>query len=373
MAEITVRTDGGEYRVHIGRGILERELADDIARLRPQRVVVVSHPSIYDLHGKRLYAALQDGMDDAAKVNEFLFPQGEDSKNLKTLEEGYGMLLACGITREDLVLAFGGGVVGDLAGFLAATYMRGMPYVQVPTTLMAMVDSAIGGKVGVDLPGAKNMVGAFHRPLAVYSDVSFLHTLPERELRSGLAEVAKYGFLYDSDLLATLESWEQGLPGETCDLAEMIAICAGHKARVVEADEHDLRGVRAMLNYGHTFGHALESACGYGRLRHGEAVAVGMIMAARLSELIGLCEEGLYDYHQRVLMPILGGGARDINAGRERIIFDMQADKKKGKGLRFVLLEGPQVPRLVEAVAMRTVEAAVEETLETLRRVDPCL
>jgi 3-dehydroquinate synthase len=372
MAEIRVSTPGGKYPVYIGRGVIERELAGDIARLQPQGAVVVSHPAIRDLHGHRLRTALQSGSGDVVKSHEFLFPQGEESKNLETVEAGYGMLLACGITREDLLLAFGGGVVGDLAGFLAATYMRGMRYVQVPTTLMAMVDSAIGGKVGVDMPGAKNTVGAFHQPRGVYSDVSFLQTLPERELRSGFAEVAKYGFLYDQKLLAMVEGWG-GLPGETCDLAEVIALCAGHKARVVRADERDLKGERAMLNYGHTFGHALESACGYGRLRHGEAVAVGMIMAARLSELIGLCEGGLWDYHRCVLVPILGGGARDVTAKREAIMADMQADKKKGRSLRFVLLEGLQASRLVEAVEMRAVEAAVEETLEKLRRADPCL
>ena len=373
MAEITVRTDGGEYPVHIGREIVERKLAADIARLRPHRVVVVSHPPIYDLHGKRLYAALQGGMGGAAKINEFLFPQGEESKNLKTLEDGYCALLEFGITREDLLLAFGGGVVGDLAGFLAATFVRGMPYIQVPTTLMAMVDSSIGGKVGIDLQGAKNAVGAFHQPLAVCGDASFLSTLPERELRSGLAEVAKYGFLYDRELLRATEDFKRGLPGEAYDLTEIISTCAGHKARVVGMDEYDITGERAMLNYGHTFGHALESACGYGRLRHGEAVAAGMIMAARLSELIGLCEEGLCAYHQQVLMPILGEGARNIDVERERLISDMQSDKKRGESLRFVLLEGLQEPRLVEAVAMREVESAVEETLETLRRADPCL
>jgi len=206
----------------------------------------------------------------------------------------------------------------------------------------------------------------------VYSDVSLLCTLPERELRSGLVEVAKYGFLYDQGLLTTLEDWE-GLPTKTGDLCRVIAACAGHKARVVEADEYDLKGERAMLNYGHTFGHALESACGYGKLRHGEAVAVGMIMAARLAEITGLCGEGLFAYHRRVLMTLLGTGTWDIPAEKETIISDMQADKKKGGSLRFVLMRGLQEPCLVESVETGAVEAAVEETLETLRRADPCL
>ncbi len=372
MAEVRVRTSKGEYPVHVGRGILEEVLPGNIAQIRPRRVAVVSHPAIYGMHGGKLQAILGNAADGGAKSCLFLFPQGEESKNLRTLEEGYNALLACGMTREDLLLAFGGGVVGDLGGFLAATYMRGIRYAQLPTTLMAMVDSAIGGKVGVDMPGAKNAVGAFHHPTAVYGDTSFLSTLPEREMRSGLAEVAKYGFLYDPELLATVEGWE-GLPGDECDLSEVIATCVGNKARVVEADELDLKGERAMLNYGHTFGHALESACGFGRLRHGEAVAVGMIMAARLAEILGLCSEGLSAYHRRLLLPILGDAVRDMPMEREAIFSSMQADKKKGASLRFVLLEGLQAPRLVEMIEMKAVETAVDETLEILRRSDTCL
>ncbi|MEW6553162.1 MAG: 3-dehydroquinate synthase [Actinomycetota bacterium] len=372
MAEIKVKTGTGEYTVHIGQGVVEGVLAEDVARLRPRTIMLVSHPDIYEMYGGRLRDVLQGGEAGRVRPCHFLFPQGEENKSLKTLEDGYNALLATGVNREDLLVAFGGGVVGDLAGFMAATYMRGMPFLQVPTTLMAMVDSSIGGKVGVDMPGAKNMVGAFHQPLGVYSDVSFLRTLPERELRSGLVEVAKYGFLYDQGLLKVLEGWK-GLPGEQDDITEVIAACAGHKARVVGADERDTRGERAMLNYGHTFGHALEAACGYGTLRHGEAVAVGMLMAARLAELMGFSGEGLGAYHRRVLLPILGGGARDIAPEREAVISAMRADKKKGEKLRFVLLEGLQAPFLADAVDMGAVEAAVDETLDTLRRADPCL
>jgi 3-dehydroquinate synthase len=372
MAEITVRTAGGEYQVHIGRDILERGLAGYLSRVVPHRVAVVTHPRIYELHGRRLRAALDAADAGRPQVYDFLFEEGEENKNLYTLESGYKRLLESGITREDLLLAFGGGVVGDLAGFLAATYMRGIRYLQVPTTLMAMVDSAIGGKVGVDLPGAKNAVGAFHQPLAVYADLVVLDTLSERELRSGLAEVVKYGFLYDAELLKKVEGWERGLPERSGDLGETIARCASHKAAVVSADERDLSGERAMLNYGHTFGHAIESACGYGELRHGEAVAIGMIMAARLAEMIGLSGEGLYDLHRRVLLPVLRGGPARVHLERARIEADMNADKKKGRQLRFVLLEEPQAPRLLEAVAEKCVADTVEETLEMLRGEEIC-
>ncbi len=395
MAEIQVRAAGGVYPVHVGREVLERHLAGDLARFAHGRVAVVSHPSLLGLHGQRLNNALEAGLGGLDRVTFFLFPAGEENKSLETLAEGYEVLLAGGIGREDTLLAFGGGVVGDLGGFLAATFMRGIRYAQVPTTLMSMVDSAIGGKVGIDLPGAKNAVGSFHQPLAVYSDVDFLATLPEREMRSGLAEVAKYGLLYDQGLLRSLEAMMKELPRDRSGLgvgqgplrglekmAEggqrdgaglegIIARCAALKAGVVEADERDLGGKRAMLNYGHTFAHALESACGYGNLRHGEAVAVGMMMAARLAEIIGLCEQDLSGHHLRVLRPLIGKGKICAGIDRERILSDMKKDKKKGESLRFVLLEEPQKPRLVEGVPPEAVVSAVEETLEYLRRADP--
>ncbi len=370
MEEIPVRTPGGEYPVIIGRGLYGKELAGGLERLRPARVALASHPRIFALHGERLETALGVGTKNGAEPLTFLFPEGEENKNLRTLEDGYRALAAGGINRGDVLLAFGGGVVGDLAGFLAATYMRGIRYLQLPTTLMSMVDSAIGGKVGIDLPGAKNAVGSFHQPQAVYCDIETLETLPARELRSGLAEVAKYGFLYDARLLGVMEAWPERLPGTADDLAGIIAACAAHKARVVGIDERDLGGVRAMLNYGHTFGHAIESACGYGTLRHGEAVALGMMMAARLAERTGTAREELYGLHREVLMPLLGEEALLVEPDPARVMADMQADKKRGETLRFVLLEAPQSPKLVEDVPESLVKSVVMETLEELRRAE---
>jgi len=250
MAEIQVSTGGGGYRVHIGQGVIERDLARGISRMSPGGVTVVSHPSIYAKHGRRLQDALEAALKHREDISLYLFPEGEENKCLKNLEKGYRAMLKSGVNREHILVCFGGGVVGDLAGFLAATYMRGMRYVQAPTTLMAMVDSAIGGKVGVDLPGAKNAVGAFYQPQAVYSDIDLLDTLPERELRSGLTEVVKYGFLFDEKLLESVEAWGGEIPARGRDLGEIIDTCVAHKARVVSADERDLSGERALLNYG---------------------------------------------------------------------------------------------------------------------------
>jgi 3-dehydroquinate synthase len=367
MAEVQVHTAGGEYTVYIGRRVYEGELVETMRRLRPGKTAILSHPSIDRMHGRRLRAAVAALSSTAAEPLSFLFPEGEENKNLQTLEKAYVALLSGGVVREDVVLAFGGGVVGDLAGFAASTYMRGIRFLQIPTTLMAMVDSSVGGKVGVDLPGAKNAVGSFYQPQAVISDLEVLDTLPEREFRSGLAEVVKYGFLYDENILETMEGWTAGMPEADAELEDLIARCVEHKARVVTLDELDLRGERAMLNYGHTFGHALESAAGYGRLRHGEAVAMGMLMAARASEMSGLAGSGLMEMHRKAILPVLGEVRLPSDLGPKRILADMQADKKKTRGLRFVLLEGPRKPHLVESLSEEIVRKAVSETLEELK------
>lgn len=367
MAEIQVHTVGGEYPVHIGHRAYESELLETLQRLAPLQMMIFSHPSIDGLHGRRLREALMGTQKKAAQPLSFIFPEGEESKNLQTLEKAYMALMKSGISREDVILAFGGGVVGDLAGFVASTYMRGIRLLQLPTTLMAMVDSSVGGKVGVDLPGAKNAVGSFYQPQAVMSDLDVLDTLPERELRSGLAEVLKYGFLYDQSILETTRGWIAGLPEAGSDLEGLIARCVEHKARVVALDELDLKGDRAMLNYGHTFGHALESAAGYGRLRHGEAVAIGMLMAARASEMYGLAGSGLTAMHREAVIPILAEVAPPPDLDPQRILADMQADKKRSGGLRFVLLEALQKPHLVESLPQEIVNKAVIDTLEGLK------
>lgn len=361
--EIIVRTGGGEYPVLVGRGTYEEALPGLLRRLDPGRVAVISHPSLRKMYGDRLEAVLRSEGIPGKEPLWFTFPEGEEHKNLRTVEEGYRVLLREGITREDVILAFGGGVVGDLAGFIAATYMRGIRYLQLPTTLMSMVDSSIGGKTGVDLPEGKNAVGTFYQPEGVVIDVRVMETLPEREVRSGLAEVAKYGFLYDPEIMEVMEGWPEGLPGPGYDFSELIARCVKHKAAVVEEDERDTAGVRAMLNYGHTFGHALESSTGYRRLRHGEAVALGMLMAARLSENWGLAETDLWGKHRRILFPLLRCARPPENLPPKMVLEAMEADKKKGKTLRFVLLARWQDPRLVESPPEDMVERVIGEVL----------
>lgn len=367
MAEIQVKYSAGEYTVLIGTDLYEDELPAMIGRMSPPAVAVVSHDSIMQLHGERLHDGISTACSGEKRVFQYLFEEGEENKNLRTVVDGYGTLLAAGLNREGLIIAFGGGVVGDLAGFLAATYMRGTGLIQVPTTLMAMVDSSIGGKVGVDLPGAKNAVGTFYQPQAVLSDVDVLGTLPERELLGGMVEIAKYGFLYDEKLLGVIGEWKGGLPLREGELSAVIADCVRHKADVVNLDERDKTGDRALLNYGHTFGHALESAAGYGTLRHGEAVGIGMMMAARLSELCGLARRDLLECHRKVLMPVLKDVALPEGLDVDLVMNDMRSDKKSGYALRFVLLRDLQEPRLVESPGEGLARQAVAEILQLIR------
>jgi 3-dehydroquinate synthase len=370
MERLDVNIPGREYPVYVGRGIYGEILEGLLQGLRPRRVVVVSHPSILESHGQYLLEALAAHKGSPVEVLTFTFPEGEERKNLQTLEEGYRFLLNSEVTREDVLVAFGGGVVGDLAGFLASSYYRGIPYLQIPTTLMAMVDSSVGGKVGVDLPGAKNAVGAFYQPQAVVCDVEVLQTLPPREYGSGLAEVAKYGFLFDQDLLEELEMSQPLSPRSEIDHVAMVARCAAHKAKVVASDERDVSGERALLNYGHTFGHALESATHYRLLRHGEAVAIGMIMAAGAAVRAGMAGPELQEMHRKILKPLLGEVDLPAGLGSAALMEDMKADKKRGEEIRFVLLKGLQMPRLVDSLAEEIVEEAITEVIAEMRRAE---
>lgn len=367
MQRVKVNLQGRGYPVYVGRNIYREVFKDILTGLRPGKVVVVSHPSIMKLHGEAIIKALEDVKRRQAGVSVFTFPEGEEGKNLRTLERGYLFLLKAEVNREDLLIAFGGGVVGDLGGYLSSSYYRGIRYLQVPTTLMAMVDSSVGGKVGVDLPGAKNAVGAFYQPEAVICDVEMLRTLPSREYRSGLAEVAKYGFLFDQELLEILKGSTPDLLETGVDPAFLVARCVEHKARVVALDERDVSGERALLNYGHTFGHALESATSFRSLRHGEAVAAGMIMAAKVSVGSGLARPEMVEEHEGVLRPLLEKVRLPAELTAPDILEDMRKDKKRAEGLRFVLLRGLQRPCLVETLAMEIIERVVEEVIAEIR------
>lgn len=266
---------------------------------------------------------------------------GEKTKSLPVVSELYEQMVAMKADRRTVVVAVGGGVIGDAAGFLAATYNRGVPFVQVPTTLLADVDSSVGGKVGVNLAAAKNLIGSFYQPLGVFIDTSVLSTLPDRDYRSGLAEVVKYGVILDADFFEFLEQNVSGINArEPSVLRHMIARSCQLKADVVEKDEFERTGLRAVLNYGHTYAHAFEAIAGYGELLHGEAVAVGMIYASRLAEKRGLISPEITARQRRLLQQI--GAMTELPDpaafSRDEILTKMRLDKKTvGGQLRFIL------------------------------------
>ena len=278
--EVAVELGTRRYPIRIGSGLLARADWGDVIRGRD--VLIVSDTNVAPLYLAKVEAALQD-----RRVGTLILPPGEQEKTLARFGEAIAALAEMRANRDATIVALGGGVVGDLAGFAAACWMRGIAFVQLPTTLLAMVDSSVGGKTAVDLPQGKNLVGAFHQPSAVIADIDTLATLPPRELRAGLAEIVKYGAIRDPAFFAWIEKHAaELLAGDTSVLTEAVERSCRHKAEIVARDETE-QGERALLNFGHTFGHALETASGYGELLHGEAVAIGMVMAARLSAALG--------------------------------------------------------------------------------------
>ncbi|MCL4801483.1 MAG: 3-dehydroquinate synthase [Burkholderiales bacterium] len=332
----TVRIALGErgYDIHIGRGLLAR--AGLIAEVLPQpRVAVVTNATVGPLYLDALTAALGGA---GVAVVPVVLPDGEQHKNWETLNLVYDALLANRCDRGTTIVALGGGVVGDTAGFAAATYQRGVPFVQVPTTLLAQVDSSVGGKTGINHPRGKNMIGAFHQPSLVLADIDVLRTLPERELRAGLAEVIKHGVIRDAAFFGWLEANVDRLVArETDALAHAVRRSVEIKAEVVALDERET-GPRALLNFGHTFGHAIETGLGYGDWLHGEAVAAGMVMAAELSARTGLIA-GADVARLRALLARAGLPVEAPALPAQRMLELMQVDKKALRGrVRFVLL-----------------------------------
>lgn len=326
------------------------------APLRGRHALVVSDGNVSPLYGRHVADALRRARPDA-QIDSFVLPPGEGSKTLGWFAEVIDALAETGATRDACIYALGGGVVGDLAGFAAACWMRGIDVVQLPTTLLAMVDSSVGGKTAIDLPQGKNLVGAFHPPRAVLADTATLASLPARELSAGLAEVVKYGAIADAGFFDWLDANSAALlAGDDAVLTEAIARSCAHKAAIVERDPFE-HGERALLNFGHTFGHAIEVEQGFdGRdghgLNHGEAVAVGMVLAARLSHALGLSPESdttrLRELLQRLSLPVDLPAGLDANA----LLARMRLDKKaQASGLRFVLWDGLGRARLVLGVA----------------------
>ncbi len=286
--EVPVQLGARSYAIRIGSGLLGETEAWPSPSGGPRTALLVTDSHVGPLYADRV----QNTMTAAGwRVAAAEIPAGEASKDGAHLFILYESALAAGLTRADTVVALGGGVVGDLAGFLAATYMRGIRLIQAPTSLLAMVDSSVGGKTGINLPQGKNLVGAFHQPALVLADTDTLRTLPRREYRSGLAEVVKYGIIRDAEFFRRLEAGRAGLADGQRELLEpVIARCCAIKAEVVAADERE-SGPRAILNFGHTLGHAIEQVTGYGRYLHGEAIAIGMVYAARLSARLGRLPE----------------------------------------------------------------------------------
>ncbi len=360
----TVEVGGAQpYRIAIGTGLLD-DGAALAAHVRGRHVLIVSDTHVAPLYAQRLAATLQSQLP-LARVIVTCVPAGEAAKTL----EGFGGLMReladLGATRDACVFALGGGVVGDLAGFAAACWMRGIDVVQLPTTLLAMVDSSVGGKTAVDLPQGKNLVGAFHPPRAVFADITTLHTLPVRELRAGFAEVIKYGAILDApfldwlDLNAGLLLAADESASTRAALTEAIARSCAHKAAIVMRDPRE-HGERALLNFGHTFAHAIETAQGYGGCNHGEAVSIGMVLAARLSTALGMAPDTdcvrLRALLSRFGLPVCLPANVEAGALLERMRLDKKA---RAGGVRFVLWERAGAAKVVADVA----EAAVLEVL----------
>lgn len=323
------------YAIDIGAGLLDEASAFE-GLPRAAAALVVTNDIVAPIYLQRLKQSLAPHY---ATVLEVVLPDGEAHKTWETLNLIFDALLGAGCDRKTVLFALGGGVVGDMTGFAAAAFMRGVPFVQVPTTLLAQVDSSVGGKTAINHPLGKNMIGAFYQPQRVVCDLGTLDTLPPRELSAGLAEVIKYGPIADADFLDWIEAHLSALlERDAAALVHAVARSCEIKASVVGADERE-GGQRAVLNFGHTFGHAIEAALGYGQWLHGEAVGCGMVMAADLSARLGLVEAGFVQRLQR-LVSRAGLPVRAPHIGLDRFMQLMRVDKKAEAGaIRFVVIE----------------------------------
>ena len=334
MESLSVALGSRSYPIHIGAGLIG-SASLYAPHLKGGSAAIVTDKVVAPLYLQTVKEAL-----GRARVTEIVVPEGEQAKSWQTLNRVFDALLKARCGRDTLVVALGGGVIGDLAGFAAAVYQRGVAFVQVPTTLLAQVDSSVGGKTAINHELGKNMIGAFHQPRAVISDVATLDTLPERELRSGIAEVIKHGLALDAAFVEWLEgNMEALLARERDSLIHAVRRSCELKARIVAEDEREA-GARALINFGHSFGHAIEAGTGYGAWLHGEAISAGMVMATELSERLGNIEKNevarVRELLKRAGLPVNGPALAP-----ERLLELMALDKKAAKGkTRFVLLEG---------------------------------
>lgn len=357
MERVRVEVPGHGYEVTIAQGLLEEAWAHLPDLPGAHRAFVIADATV----AAHYLEPLERGLGARGLETVHLgVPEGEEAKTLQTMTALQRQLATQEAHRDEPVIALGGGATGDLAGFVAATYMRGIPFVQVPTTLTAQVDAAIGGKTAVNLPEGKNLVGAFHQPVAVLADVSTLASLPDREFRSGLAEVAKYALTLDPELLERLE--RDPTPAVERDPATMewlVARCVRAKAEVVASDEREA-GRRMILNYGHTLGHALERLDAFAGRTHGEAIAIGMVFAARLTEARDAATSGLAARHVRLLASLGLDAFGELPPATE-VLAAMRMDKKYRDGIRFVLLEAAGRPVVVNSVPEELLQTTLEQ------------
>ncbi len=363
MQQLVVEIPHRQYPIFVAEGLLAdtqklRELL--LARIQGRQVAIITNKVVAPLYLDALLEAL-----DGLQVDVMQMDDGEAEKNLQVYQQTMDFLLAARHNRSTCLIALGGGVVGDLCGFVAATFQRGVDFVQIPTTLLAQVDSSVGGKTAVNHPQGKNMIGAFHQPVAVLADTATLGTLPSREYAAGLAEVVKYGVIEDAAFFEFLEQHSDDLLAKDgAVLSQVILRCCAIKADVVSADERE-SGRRAILNYGHTFGHGIEKLCGYGQWLHGEAVAIGMVMAARLSVAVAGLDESvvtrLTALLRRLGLPTALDQASRKVATIEAMMDVMGLDKKVVDGrLRFIVasqLGQVQVRDDIDAAVLRNVLA----------------
>ncbi|MFQ5640283.1 MAG: 3-dehydroquinate synthase [bacterium] len=360
MINLKIELQERSYPVFIGNNILEKfgEMFE-LYGLGPQ-AVVITDSNVWKLYGKTLTESFRD---DRLRERFIICAPGEKSKSLQTVENIITKMLELNCDRETCVLAFGGGVIGDLAGFVAAIFKRGLPLVQVPTTLLAQVDSSIGGKTGVNHALGKNLVGAFYQPKVVWSDLTLLHSLPRRELLCGLGEIIKYGVIKDGGLFSLVEeNLERVFLLDHELLAKVVQRCCEIKAAVVTEDELDL-GQRMILNFGHTIGHALETAVGYKKLVHGEAVLLGILVESRMALELGMLKDNDFE-RIRAFVKKLDLGKRIKGIEKRRLFQAIEMDKKKTGGrLRFVLPTSIGQVEILE-VEDRFVQSAVDYLLE---------
>jgi len=356
----TVRVSLAErsYDIEIGSGNLAGLHAFLRRRTASEHALIITDSNVDELYADEAGDRL---VEEGWEVNVLVVEPGETSKSTDAADDLWNAMLAEGADRQSVIVAMGGGVVGDLAGFVAATFARGLEYFQVPTTLLAQVDSSVGGKVGVNLPGAKNMVGAFWQPRGVLVDVDVLQSLPDREYRAGLAEVVKYGVILNADFFAYLEQNVDAINRKDAGvLAYVVNRCCRLKADVVEQDERESTGLRAVLNYGHTFAHAFEALGEYEAMLHGEAVAAGMRCAIRLAERLGRVDPATVQ-RQNALLDALRLMTQPPEADGQELLRLMYRDKKASAGrLRFILPDSVGHVELVDNVREEDVLAALE-------------